>query len=128
MNCEGYARIPISSGHNCERKMHSNGVHDRGLGSRVRRADLSSGKECSPAVHIVEDDSDFRAAVDRLLRAAGYEVRQFGNAREFEASGRTVAPGCLLLEVKLPDGISGLDLQARLLASGVRMPVILMTG
>jgi FixJ family two-component response regulator len=94
----------------------------------VRRADTTSGSECNPAVHLVEVDPDVRTDLGRLLRSAGYEVRQFGDAQEFEASGMAVSPGCLVLEVRLPGGISGLDLQAQLLTSGVRMPVILMTG
>jgi FixJ family two-component response regulator len=94
----------------------------------VRRADTTSDSECNPAVHLVEVDPDVRTALGRLLRSAGYEVRQFGNAQEFERSGMAVSPGCLVLEVRLPGGISGLDLQAQLLASGVRMPVILMTA
>jgi len=94
----------------------------------VQVVDIPTGAPCSPAVHIVEDDAGFRAALDRLLSSEGYEVRQFGSVQEFSASGRAGSPGCLVLDVRLPGGVSGLDLQARLLASGNSMPVIFMTG
>jgi len=94
----------------------------------VRSTDTLSGSEASPAVHIVDDDVGFRTALDGLLRSAGYEVRQFASAHDFAASGRAASSGCLVLDVRLPGGMSGLDLQAQLLASGAHMPVIFMTG
>lgn len=94
----------------------------------MRRSDITSDIKCNPAVHVVEDDPSFRTALHGLLCSAGYEVRQFGSAQEFKASGQAESPGCLLLDVGLPGGISGLDLQAQLLSSGIRMPLILMTG
>jgi FixJ family two-component response regulator len=68
-----------------------------------------------------------RAALDSLFRSVGYETRLFGAAQEFMQSGQAQAAGCLVLDVRLP-GLSGLDFQAQLAASDIRMPVVLMTG
>lgn len=78
-------------------------------------------------VHVVDDDPALRAALDSLFRSVGYETRLFGAAQEFMQSGQAQAAGCLVLDVRLP-GLSGLDFQAQLAASDIRMPVVLMTG
>lgn len=78
-------------------------------------------------VHIVEDDVSLRAALDSLFRSVGLETRIFGSAQEFLDAPRSTAPGCLVLDVRLP-GISGLDFQEKLAASGVGLPVVMMTG
>ena len=78
-------------------------------------------------VHVVDDDASWRTSVQRLLSAAGYRVMLYASAEEFYRSDFKTSPGCLILDIRLP-GISGFELQARLIASGVRMPVIFMTG
>jgi len=78
-------------------------------------------------VYVVEDDASLRTAVRRLLRSAQYRVLTFTSAEEFYGSDFRTHPGCLLLDIRLP-GISGFELQARLLDSGIRMPVIFITG
>lgn len=78
-------------------------------------------------VHIVEDDASLRASLDSLLRSVGLETRMHGSARAFMAADRPDAPGCIILDIRLP-GMSGLDFQAQLADSGVHLPVILMTG
>jgi FixJ family two-component response regulator len=80
-----------------------------------------------PTVHIVDDDSAIRTALDSLFRSVGHSTRLFGSAQEFLQSGHTSAAGCLVLDIRLP-GLSGLDFQDRLAGAGVHMPVILMTG
>ncbi len=77
-------------------------------------------------IHIVDDDPAIRRALGRLLRAVGYEVKDFPTAEaylEFPAP----APGCLLLDVALP-GIDGPDLHARLRERGDATPVIYVTA
>lgn len=81
----------------------------------------------SPVVHIVDDDASLREALDSLFRSVGLETQQFASAQDFLQSGRASAEGCLVLDIRLP-GINGLDFQAQLTASGVTMPVVLMTG
>jgi FixJ family two-component response regulator len=78
-------------------------------------------------VYVVEDDMSLRNAVRRLLRAAQYRVITFASAEEFRQSDFKSSPGCLLLDIRLP-GISGFELREELLASGVQMPVIFITG
>ena len=78
-------------------------------------------------VYVVEDDTSLCNAVRRLLRSAQYRVLTFASAEEFYRSDIKSSPGCLLLDIRLP-GISGFELQERLIASGVRMPVIFITG
>jgi FixJ family two-component response regulator len=78
-------------------------------------------------VYIVEDDMSLRNAVRRLLKSAHYRVLTFASAEEFYQSDFKSSPGCLLLDIRLP-GISGFELREELLASGVQMPVIFITG
>lgn len=78
-------------------------------------------------VYVVEDDTSLRNAVRRLLKCAQYRVLAFASAEEFYRSDFKDNPGCLLLDIRLP-GLSGFELQEQLLASGIQMPVIFLTG
>ena len=78
-------------------------------------------------IHIVDDDDSLRTAVQRLLVAAGYRVRVYASAGEFLLEPPGDAPGCLLLDLKMP-GPSGLDLQDALKHHGIRLPVVFLTG
>ena len=78
-------------------------------------------------MHIVEDDDDVRAATGRLLTAAGFAVRTYASAAEFVAALPTANPGCVILDVRLPDS-SGLDVQEMLAATAEQLPVIFVTG
>ncbi len=80
-----------------------------------------------PLVHVIDDDASLRAALDSLFRSIGLATRLYGSAQEFLDAPRPDAPGCLVLDVRLP-GLSGLDFQARLGETDIRMPVIVMTG
>ena len=83
--------------------------------------------EKEPIVFIVDDDEAVRVALERVLRSVGLQVRCFGSTQGFLRSEQPDAPGCLVLDVRLP-GLSGLDLQRELLESGVHLPIIFMTG
>jgi FixJ family two-component response regulator len=83
--------------------------------------------EAEPIVIVVDDDPSVRSSTERLVRSAGFKVKTFGSAAEFLESPRPQGPACLVLDVRLP-GQSGLDLQRELAESGVRIPVIFMTG
>jgi len=78
-------------------------------------------------VHIVDDDESLRDALRRLLAAAGYRVATYASAGEFLLKPPADAPGCLLLDLRMP-GPSGLDLQQALDRHGIRLPVIFLTG
>jgi FixJ family two-component response regulator len=80
-----------------------------------------------PVVFIVDDDPSVRKALANLLRSVGLAVQTFATAQEFISTRRPDAPGCLVLDVRLP-GVSGLDLQRQLTEAGVHMPIIFITG
>jgi len=83
--------------------------------------------EPDPVVFVVDDDPSLRHALTNLLRSVGLRVETFGSAREFLAGPRPDAPGCLVLDVRLP-GLSGLDLQRELAAAQIDLPIIFITG
>jgi FixJ family two-component response regulator len=83
--------------------------------------------ELRAVVSVIDDDPSMRAALEDLVGSVGLEVRPFASSEEFLASHRTDAPGCLVLDVRLP-GMSGLTFQQELVKSGVGLPVIFITG
>lgn len=78
-------------------------------------------------VFIVDDDPAVRRAMARLLMAAGYRVSPFASAAEFLESYAPDTPGCVLLDLAMPER-DGLELQQALLASGEQPPIIFMSG
>src|SRR5258706_5313534 len=80
-----------------------------------------------PVVFVVDDDQLVRGAVKDLLRSVGLTVESFGSAQEFLQSKRPDAPGCIVLDVRLP-GASGLEFQRTLAESGIQLPVIFISG
>ncbi|MFM2198761.1 MAG: hypothetical protein RLZZ505_2193 [Verrucomicrobiota bacterium] len=84
--------------------------------------------EASPVVHLVDDDASLRTALSRLLRAAGHEVRVYSSAAEFLMARADRTRGCLLLDVRMPGGPTGLELHQALVRQGETLPVIFLTG
>jgi len=84
-------------------------------------------KQPDSIVYVVDDDSSVREAIKSLIMSVGLRVETFGTAQEFLKSTRLDAPGCVVLDVRLP-GLSGLDLQRELAAHGIDLPVIFITG
>jgi FixJ family two-component response regulator len=80
-----------------------------------------------PTIHVVDDDDTLRPAVTCLLRAAGYEVRDYPSFGEFLLARQANTPGCVLLDVCLP-GPSGLDLQEAFAKRDDALPIIFLTG
>ena len=78
-------------------------------------------------VFVIDDDPSMRAALEDLVGSVGLQVRAFTSPQEFKESKRPEAPGCLVLDVRLP-GMSGLAFQEELLKQGVTLPVIFITG
>lgn len=78
-------------------------------------------------VFVIDDDVATRESLQGLLRSVGLEVHAFSSAREFLEFKMTDAPGCLVLDVRLP-GKSGLDLQHELSRSNIHLPIIFITG
>ena len=79
------------------------------------------------AVHVVDDDASFRKAVGRQLRSAGYQVFTYETAADLLEQLPLAAPGCVILDVRLP-GMSGPELQQRLIERGADLPIIFLTG
>jgi FixJ family two-component response regulator len=78
-------------------------------------------------VAIVEDDSGMREALTRMLKNAGFETRGYCSGEAFLEEASASSPGCLVLDVHLP-GVSGLELQRRLVESGRARPVVFITA
>ena len=78
-------------------------------------------------VAVVEDDDSVREAMSHLLRLLGYATASFASAEDFLRSGRVGDTACLITDVRLP-GMSGVELQSRLILDGHRMPIIFVTA
>jgi FixJ family two-component response regulator len=78
-------------------------------------------------IAIVDDDQVVRDALDRLLRSLSLNASTFGSAEEFLKSEKLHETSCLITDLQMP-GLTGIDLQDRLIAEGHRIPVIIMTG
>jgi len=80
-----------------------------------------------PIVFVVDDDVSVRESLESLIRFEGWQPETFASAQDFLARPRVLAPGCLVLDVNLPD-LNGLDLQKRIAADRGEMPIIFVTG
>jgi FixJ family two-component response regulator len=78
-------------------------------------------------VSIVDDDASVRLSTRRLIRSLGFSAEAFGSAEEFLASGQAARTACLILDVRMP-GLDGLELQRRLRADGLQIPIVFLTG
>ena len=78
-------------------------------------------------VHVIDDDEAVRSALSRLLRSVGYGIRSHATAAEFLKAVLPDAPGCIVLDVRMP-GVNGLELQEHLNKSDVSLPLVLMSG
>ena len=88
---------------------------------------IISGDEAPPTVVVVDDDQSVREALQSLLQSVALPVELFSSVREFLDSNRLDAPGCLVLDVRLP-GQSGLDFHDDLVKANVPLPVIFISG
>ncbi len=81
----------------------------------------------SPTVFVVDDDQQVREALQLLMESVGLSVETFESAQAFLDRFDPQRPGCLVLDVRMP-GMSGLDLQDRLLNEPIHPPVVVITG
>jgi two-component system, LuxR family, response regulator FixJ len=79
----------------------------------------------TPTVAVVDDEQPVRRALQRLLRASGFDVRLFATGADFMAHLEGV--DCVILDLHLP-GMSGFDVQEALAARGADVPVVVLTG
>ena len=89
----------------------------------------AAGKDTKkkPTIYIVDDDDGMRRALTALMTGVGYHAVPFARPREFLAKFDPKQPGCLVLDVHMPE-MSGLEVQEHLNRSGSLVPVILITG
>ena len=80
-----------------------------------------------PTVFVVDDDPSVRRSVVRLLESAGLRVLGFDSGEAFLEHRRPTRPGCVVLDVRM-SGMSGLELQRRLSATGRPMAIVFITG
>jgi FixJ family two-component response regulator len=83
--------------------------------------------EAKSIVYVVDDDPSVRKALERLLRSAGHEAMVFPSALEFLDFTHPDAPGCLILDIRMP-GMSGLELQDCMAQKGLSCPIVFITG
>jgi FixJ family two-component response regulator len=81
----------------------------------------------SPVVSIVDDDESVRVATAKLVRLHGFRTYAFASAEDFLRSPHSRDTSCLITDVRMP-GMSGVDLQADMIANGKKVPVIFMTA
>jgi FixJ family two-component response regulator len=80
-----------------------------------------------PVISIVDDDESVREATNAVIRSLGYATATFASAEEYLGSDRVRDTSCLITDVQMP-GMSGVELQDRLIAGGQRIPVIFITA
>jgi FixJ family two-component response regulator len=81
----------------------------------------------TPTVFIVDDDDRIRAATQRLLRTVGLHSESFATPQDFLRHKLPDGPSCLVLDVRLP-GMSGLEVQQKLIEAGAQIPIIFITS
>src|SRR5215813_6769814 len=77
-------------------------------------------------VYVVDDDASMRGALEGLFESVGLDTQIYAAAGEFLAARLIDKPGCIVIDVRLPD-MNVLDFQTHLIQLGVRLPVIMMT-
>ena len=81
----------------------------------------------TPLISVVDDDHSVRESLARLIRSVGFGVQVFESAEAFLNEGQGRPADCLILDIRMP-GMSGLELQRELSASGRELPVIFITA
>ena len=84
-------------------------------------------QESDAIIAIVDDDPWARDGLEALVRSVGWRAEAFASAQEFLARPSEEKPGCLVLDLQLPD-LSGLDLQKRMAETHMEIPVVFLTG
>jgi FixJ family two-component response regulator len=91
------------------------------------RTRAKAAPDSGACVVVIDDDTEFRESLRRLLKSVGLQPRLFASIAEFLEGELPDAPTCLVLDVRLP-GRSGLDFQRDLAAANIDLPIIFMTG
>jgi FixJ family two-component response regulator len=84
-------------------------------------------KPRSSTILVVDDDPSLLRSLDMLLSASGFQVKTFAKPSELLASEVPRSDACMIVDINLPE-VSGFRLSEILKASGIRLPIILITG
>jgi two-component system response regulator FixJ len=84
-------------------------------------------EECKPLVHLVDDDEAIRRSASFMLKTSGYLVQTYETGVALLKAVRTLEPGCILLDIRMPE-MDGLEVQKALREAGCLLPVVIMTG
>lgn len=87
----------------------------------------TSAKKTAPYIVLIEDDENVRVAISALLGSTGRPVDAYESVNAYQSAGSTEPPDCLILDICLP-GRSGLDFQADLVRTGLRYPIVFISG
>jgi FixJ family two-component response regulator len=93
----------------------------------LRESPSSLTSHGAPIVFVVDDDLPARESLEMLIRLAGWQAQTFATGQEFLAHPRAFVPSCLILDLSLPD-LHGLDLQKRVAADRIDVPIIFITS
>jgi len=93
----------------------------------VHQADFGFLTVCKAKISIVDDDKFVLKALEHLIGSLGYEVNVFLSAEDFLMSDRAQDTSCLVTDLQMP-GMTGIELQKRLVANGHHLPIIFMSG
>ena len=88
---------------------------------------LATERGRTPTAFVVEDDESIRTLWRWLMESNGIAVRTFNSASDFIREFTSGAPGCLVLDLRLP-GMSGLELQGYLKDHGIEIPIVFVTA
>lgn len=83
--------------------------------------------ETPHVISIIDDDPSVREATQCLVRSLGYNAQAFSSAEEYLESGRWRDSACVITDLHMP-GMSGIELQDRLIADGHQIPIIFITA
>ncbi len=78
-------------------------------------------------IYLIDDDEAIRRSASFMLKTSGFDVETFASGVNFLKVARSLDPGCVLLDVRMPE-IDGLAVQANMKEHGIALPVIVMTG
>jgi FixJ family two-component response regulator len=78
-------------------------------------------------IYVIDDDESVRKAFKRLLRSVNFDVETFSSAEEFLKGQMPNKNSCIIIDIRMP-GLTGFDLQRKLAAQGVQIPVIVISA
>src|SRR5215831_5539958 len=93
------------------------------MGAPAMQAQANEGA----IVHVVDDDPSVRGALEALFDSVGLATQTYAAARDFLNARNADKPGCIVIDVRLPD-MNGLEFQAQLIQMDIRLPVVMITG